>query len=168
MSDNMINVSAFVIWATLADNLSLSPYLISEVAVVSFSLTIGIAFKFKIFCIVSLAFKALRLFSVSSSVRRICPIFNFFFLKAFLNKFISSIWPIAATAWNSLSFKFLRLIFKNLQPRAMAPLVTIIISVLFFLSFNTSSASLLTHWILTLLFLIKSDEPIFTIVLFDL
>ena len=39
----MISVSAPIICATLAANLSLSPYLISAVAVVSFSLTIGIA-----------------------------------------------------------------------------------------------------------------------------
>ena len=35
-------VSALVIWATLEANLSLSPYFISEVAIVSFSFTIGI------------------------------------------------------------------------------------------------------------------------------
>ena len=41
----MIRVSAPIIWATLAANLSLSPYFISVVAVESFSLTIGIAFN---------------------------------------------------------------------------------------------------------------------------
>ena len=38
-----MSVSAPIICATLAANLSLSPYLISAVAVVSFSFTIGIA-----------------------------------------------------------------------------------------------------------------------------
>ena len=41
-SDNKIKVSAFVICATRDASLSLSPYFISEVAIVSFSLTIGI------------------------------------------------------------------------------------------------------------------------------
>ena len=40
-NDNKINVSASVIWATRDASLSLSPYLISDVAIVSFSLTIG-------------------------------------------------------------------------------------------------------------------------------
>ena len=40
-SDSNIKVSALVIWATLEANLSLSPYFISEVAIVSFSFTIG-------------------------------------------------------------------------------------------------------------------------------
>ena len=40
-SDNNINVSALVICATIEASLSLSPYFISEVAIVSFSLTIG-------------------------------------------------------------------------------------------------------------------------------
>ena len=41
-TDSKIKVSALVICATLDANLSLSPYFISEVAIVSFSFTIGI------------------------------------------------------------------------------------------------------------------------------
>ena len=91
-------MSAFNICATLAASLSLSPYLISDVAVVSFSFTIGMPLIFIIFSIVSLALSALLLSSVSSRVNKICPTLSFFLKRAFLNRLISSICPIADTA----------------------------------------------------------------------
>ena len=78
-----INKSAPIIWATLAANLSLSPYLISEVAVVSFSLTIGTAPSLKRFSNVLLTFKARLLCSVSSGVIKICPILNLYLSNNF-------------------------------------------------------------------------------------
>ena len=71
----MIRVSAPTICATLAASLSLSPYFISAVAVVSFSFTIGIAFNLKRFSKVLLTFKARLLCSVSSGLIKICPDF---------------------------------------------------------------------------------------------
>jgi len=67
-------VSASEICATLDASLSLSPYFISVVAIVSFSLTIGINPKSNKFSKVLLAFKDLLLSSVSSRVNRICDI----------------------------------------------------------------------------------------------
>ena len=64
----MMSVSAPIIWATLAANLSLSPYFISVVAVGSFSLTIGIAFNLNKLSKVLLTFIALLLCSVSSGL----------------------------------------------------------------------------------------------------
>ena len=78
MSDSITKVSDDVIWATRAAKRSLSPYRISFVAVVSFSFTTGTPLSLKIFSIVSLAFNARRLFSVSSNVNKIWPIFIFF------------------------------------------------------------------------------------------
>ena len=71
-SDNKIKQSAPEICATLEANLSLSPYLISDVAMLSFSLTIGIKPKLNRFSNVLLALIALLLFSVSSRVNNIC------------------------------------------------------------------------------------------------
>ena len=70
-SDKSIKVSALVICATRDASLSLSPYLISEVAIVSFSLTIGMKSKLNKFSNVLFAFKDLLLSSVSSRVSRI-------------------------------------------------------------------------------------------------
>ena len=55
-----------MICATLAASLSLSPYFISDVAVVSFSFTIGIAFNLNKLSKVRLTLIALHLCSVSS------------------------------------------------------------------------------------------------------
>ena len=65
-----ISKSASIIWATLAANLSLSPYLISSVATVSFSLITGITLFCKSVFIVFLALRYLLLTSLSSSVIR--------------------------------------------------------------------------------------------------
>ena len=97
-SDNKIKQSAPEICATLEANLSLSPYLISDVAILSFSLTIGTKPKLNRFSNVLLALIALLLFSVSSRVNNICERLIFFGLKNSLNKFINSICPIDATA----------------------------------------------------------------------
>ena len=67
--------------ATLDANLSLSPYFISVVAIVSFSLTTGINPSSNKFSNVLLAFKDLLRSSVSSSVNKICEIFNLNFEK---------------------------------------------------------------------------------------
>ena len=69
--DNNIKQSALIICDTRAASLSLSPYLISVVAVVSFSLTIGTIPIANKLSIVRLAFIDLLLCSVSSSVRSI-------------------------------------------------------------------------------------------------
>ena len=69
--DSNIKQSELVIWATLDASLSLSPYLISLVAIVSFSLTIGIIPILRRVSNVLLALIDLLLCSVSSKVRRI-------------------------------------------------------------------------------------------------
>ena len=61
------------------------------IAIVSFSLTIGIKPKSNKFSKVLLAFKDLLLSSVSSRVNKICDIFNLNFVNVWENKFISSI-----------------------------------------------------------------------------
>ena len=68
----------------LAASLSLSPYFISVVAVVSFSLTMGTIPIVSKLSIVLLAFIDLLLCSVSSSVSNICEIFILFSSKVFL------------------------------------------------------------------------------------
>ena len=68
---NKIKQSAPIICETLEASLSLSPYFISVVAVVSFSLTIGTIPIAKRLSIVRLAFIDLLLCSVSSSVSNI-------------------------------------------------------------------------------------------------
>ena len=73
-SERLISTFAPIICATLAAKRSLSPYLISEVAVVSFSFTICIAYNLKRFSKVLLAFIALLLCYVSSNDIKICPI----------------------------------------------------------------------------------------------
>ena len=105
-SDKRTNVSALIICATRDASLSLSPYLISVVAMVSFSLTIGMKPKSNKFLKVLLAFKDLLRSSVSSRVNKIWEIFNLYFEKVFENKFISSIWPIEATAWLMSNLRF--------------------------------------------------------------
>ena len=64
-------MSAPIIWATLAANLSLSPYFISLVAVESFSFTTGIALILNKLSKVLLTFIALLLCSVSSGLIKI-------------------------------------------------------------------------------------------------
>ena len=64
--DKFISTSALIICATLAAKRSLSPYLISDVAVVSFSFTTGTAFSLNKFSKVLFAFIARLLCSVSS------------------------------------------------------------------------------------------------------
>ena len=80
-SESKINVSAFVIWVTLDASLSLSPYFISVVAIVSFSLTTGINPSSNKFSNVLLAFNDLLRSSVSYRVNKICDIFNLYFEK---------------------------------------------------------------------------------------
>ena len=87
-SDSNISESALEIWATLDANLSLSPYLISEVAILSFSFTTGIKFNWNKFSKVLFAFKALLLCSVSSRVSKIWDILILDFIKILENKFI--------------------------------------------------------------------------------
>ena len=71
MFDNSIRQSALTICATRAASRSLSPYLISVVAIVSFSFTIGMIPSFREVSIVLLAFMDLLRCSVSSKVSRI-------------------------------------------------------------------------------------------------
>ena len=77
-SDNKIKQSEPDICATLDANLSLSPYFISEVAILSFSLTNGINPRSKRLSNVRFAFIALLLISVSSSVKSIWERFRVF------------------------------------------------------------------------------------------
>ena len=99
-------MSAPIICATLAANLSLSPYLISDVATVSFSLIIGIYLFLSNSSKVALAFKYLLLFSVSSAVISICAISIPLFFNALSQPLINLICPIDEAAWLSESDSF--------------------------------------------------------------
>ena len=75
LGKNYIDIkSASIKLQTMAARVSLSPNRISSVATTSFSLIIGIALNFMIFCIVAFAFRYLSLSSKSWCVNKTCAV----------------------------------------------------------------------------------------------
>ena len=96
--DKSTKQSALISLEILAAKISLSPNFISSVAVVSFSLIIGMHPSLNRLSKVAIAFAEDFLFWVSDGLSKICATCLLSFLNSFFQLVISSIWPLAAAA----------------------------------------------------------------------
>ena len=87
----MMSLSAFVMIATIAESLSLSPNLSSSVATISFSLITGIMSWLSSSLRASVVFINCDLSSNTFLDIKTCATFKLLSLKIFLNEFINSI-----------------------------------------------------------------------------
>ena len=165
--DNNTRWSASIKTAICAARMSLSPNLISSVEVVSFSLIIGTQLKFNKFSNVAIAFLDDFLFFISEGDKRICATCFLYFLNSFFHAVINSIWPLAATAWDSFKVKSC-FRFNFPLPRDIAPDETTTTS---FFEFNNQTISLTTFFNTVLLtpplLFVRRDEPILITILLD-